>query len=82
LGNISYQFVGQRTDLVYDDATFSTVQKELASYHWVDVSLNFQVNSKIRIYGMIKNALNQMIVEQYGYKGMPVVISGGVELVI
>ncbi len=81
-GVISYQYVGKRYDLVYDDATFSTVQKELMPYHWVDMSVNFQVNKKLRLNLMVKNALNQKITEQFGYNGMPIVLTGGVALVI
>ena len=72
-GNVTYQYVGQRIDLVYDDATFATVQKDLSAYHWLDVSLNYQINKAISLNGMLKNVLNQSIVELYGYQGMPVV---------
>ena len=60
----------------------STVQKELSGYHWMDVSFNYQWNDKFRMHLMIKNALNQKIVELYGYNGVPVLFSGGVNLVI
>lgn len=80
--NVTYQYVGQRVDLVYDEAIYSTVQKELSGYHWMDVSFNYQWNDKFRIHLMVKNALNQKIVELYGYNGVPVLFSGGVGLVI
>ena len=80
--NVTYQYVGQRVDLVYDEAIYSTVQKELSGYHWMDVSFNYQWNDKFRMHLMVKNALNQKIVELYGYNGVPVLFSGGVGLVI
>lgn len=70
--NLTYQFVDKRIDLVYDDATFTTVQKDLNSYHWMDVSFSYQVHPKARINLLFKNVLNQKITELYGYSGVPV----------
>ena len=76
--HLTYQFVEKRIDLVYDDATFATVQKDLAAYHWVDLSFSYQVHSKARINLLFKNVLNQKITELYGYNGVPVMGQVGV----
>ncbi|MEY2792861.1 MAG: hypothetical protein RJA76_853 [Bacteroidota bacterium] len=79
-GNLTYQYVGRRIDLVFDEMSYSTIEKELKSYHWVDLSFAYQMNAKIRFNLLIKNILNQKIVELYGYNGLPVAISGGVDI--
>jgi len=79
---LNYQFVGKRTDLVYDESTYSSVKKELIAYHWMDVSFLFQSNARLRFHVMLKNGLNQKITELYGYNGMPLMVSGGIRLVI
>lgn len=78
----NYQFVGERTDLVYDEATYSSVKKELAAYHWMDIAFTYQLNNKWNFNVLLKNALNQKIVELYGYNGMPPMIMGGIRLAI
>lgn len=80
--SLNYQFVGKRTDLVYDEATYSSVKKELAAYHWMDISFTYQLDRKWNFNVLLKNALNQKIIELYGYNGMPMIVSGGVRFVI
>ncbi len=68
---LSNQFVGQRTDYFYDESTYSVQPNPMSAYVWTDISVHYQLNSKWKISALLKNALNQEIMEITGYSGQP-----------
>ncbi len=65
------QYVGQRTDYFYDESSYSVKANPMNGYLWTDLSINYQINRKWKLSGMLKNALNQEITEITGYSGQP-----------
>jgi len=65
------QYVGQRTDYFYDESSYSVKANPMDGYLWTDLSINYQINRKWKLSGMLKNALNQEITEITGYRGQP-----------
>jgi vitamin B12 transporter len=68
---LSNQYVGQRTDYFYDESTYSVQPNLMSAYVWTDISVHYQLNSKWKISALLKNALNQEIMEITGYRGQP-----------
>lgn len=68
---LTNQFVGQRTDYFYDESTYSVQPNPMSAYVWTDISVHYQLNSKWKISALLKNALNQEIMEITGYSGQP-----------
>jgi len=68
---LSNQFVGQRTDYFYDESTYSVQPNPMAAYIWTDISVHYQLNAKWKVSAVLKNALNQEIMEITGYSGQP-----------
>ncbi|MEY2760675.1 MAG: hypothetical protein RLZZ96_575 [Bacteroidota bacterium] len=65
------QYVGQRTDYFYDESSYSVKANPMNGYLWTDLSIHFQINRNWKLSGMLKNALNQEILEITGYSGQP-----------
>ncbi|MEY4309608.1 MAG: hypothetical protein RL422_1811 [Bacteroidota bacterium] len=68
---LSNQFVGQRTDYFYDESTYSVQPNPMSAYIWTDISIHYQINSQWKVSALLKNALNQEIMEITGYSGQP-----------
>ena len=68
---LSNQFVGQRTDYFYDESTYSVQPNPMSAYIWTDISVHYQINSQWKVSALLKNALNQEIMEITGYSGQP-----------
>jgi outer membrane cobalamin receptor len=43
----------------------------MAAYIWTDISVHYQLNAKWKVSAVLKNALNQEIMEITGYSGQP-----------
>ncbi len=65
------QYVGQRTDYFYDESSYSVKANPMDAYLWTDLSIHYQINKNWKLSGMLKNALNQEILEITGYSGQP-----------
>ena len=65
------QYVGQRTDYFYDEATYSVQPNPMSAYLWTDISIHYRINSTWKLSALLKNALNQEIMEITGYSGQP-----------
>jgi outer membrane cobalamin receptor len=65
------QYVGQRTDYFYDESSYSVQANPMDAYLWADLSIHYQINKNWKLSGMLKNALNQEILEITGYSGQP-----------
>ena len=63
------QFVGERKDYFYDESTYSTVPKVLKNYLWTEWQVGYQISKNLNASLMVKNLLDQEIVELYGYTG-------------
>jgi vitamin B12 transporter len=68
---LANQYVGQRTDYFYDEATYSVQPNPMSAYLWTDISIHYRINSKWKLSALLKNALNQEIMEITGYSGQP-----------
>mgnify|MGYP006185403519 FL=1 len=68
---LSNQLVGQRTDYFYDESSYSVQANPMEAYLWTDLSIHYQINKNWKLSGMLKNALNQQILEITGYSGQP-----------
>jgi vitamin B12 transporter len=65
------QYVGERTDYYYDDATYQTQSVILPGYVWTELQSTYALNKRWRVQALLKNVLNQMPTEIYGYSGQP-----------
>jgi vitamin B12 transporter len=63
------QYVGERTDYYYNDASYQTQGVTLASYVWTELQSTYSFSKHWRLQALVKNVLNQRPVEQYGYSG-------------
>ncbi len=63
------QFVGERKDYFFDESTYSTVPKVLKNYLWTEWQVGYQISKNLNASLMVKNLLDQEIVELYGYSG-------------
>lgn len=75
--SMAYQWVGERVDLVYNEATYQTVVKDLKGYTWLEASVGYQVNARAMFSVSGKNVLNKTFSEQYGYNGLPLFVQLG-----
>jgi vitamin B12 transporter len=66
---LSNQWLGDRTDYVYDEKVFSVVAKNLDAYYWTDWQLFYQMSGKVGLGLLVKNVFNRKIQELYGYNG-------------
>lgn len=69
--SIYTQYVGERTDYFYNDASYQTQGVTLASYVWTELQSTYSFSKHWRLQALVKNVLNQRPVEQYGYSGQP-----------
>ena len=69
--SIYAQYVGERTDYYYDDASYQTQDVTLGRYVWTELQSTYSFNKHWRLQALVKNVLNQRPVEQYGYSGQP-----------
>jgi len=65
------QYVGKRVDYFYDDASFQTKEVGLAQYVWTELQASYAFSARWRMQAILKNVLNQLPQEQYGYSGQP-----------
>lgn len=65
------QYIGNRPDYYYDDASFQTKEVNLKAYSWTELQVSYALNSPWRIQLLWKNVLNQTSEELYGYSGQP-----------
>jgi outer membrane cobalamin receptor len=65
------QYVGERTDYYYDDASYQTQSVTLAGYIWTEFQSTYSFSKHWRLQALVKNVFNQALVEQYGYSGQP-----------
>jgi vitamin B12 transporter len=65
------QYVGERTDYYYDDATYQTQSVNLPGYVWTELQSTYALNKRWRVQAILKNVMNQMPTEMYGYSGQP-----------
>ena len=63
------QFVGERKDYFYDESTYSTLPTVLKNYLWTEWQVGYQISKNLNASLMVKNLLDQEIVELYGYTG-------------
>jgi vitamin B12 transporter len=63
------QYVGERPDYYYDDATYQTQGVTLSGYVWTELQSTYVLNKQWRVQALLKNLLNQAPVELYGYSG-------------
>ncbi len=65
------QYVGERRDYYFDDATYSTRGVDLKGYVWMEMQASYALSKHWKLQLMAKNVLNQRIVELVGYSGQP-----------
>lgn len=65
------QYVGNRTDYYFDDATYQTKDVQLAAYVWSELQISYAVHPRWRLQALAKNLLNQAPIEIFGYAGQP-----------
>jgi vitamin B12 transporter len=63
------QFVGERKDYFYDESVYSSVPKNLKSYVWTEFRIAYQISKNLSSSLMVKNLMNQEVVELFGYTG-------------
>ncbi len=69
--SIYTQYVGERTDYYYDDASYQTQDVTLGRYVWTELQSTYSFHKHWRLQALMKNVLIQRPVEQYGYSGQP-----------
>lgn len=65
------QYVGDRMDYYFDDASYQTQEVALKGYVWTELQSSYALTAKWRLQILLKNVLNQAPVELYGYSGQP-----------
>ncbi len=65
------QYVGERTDYYFDDASYQTQRVILPGYVWTELQSTYALNKRWRVQALLKNVLNQIPTEIYGYSGQP-----------
>ncbi|MEN9386629.1 MAG: hypothetical protein RLZZ185_1370, partial [Bacteroidota bacterium] len=65
------QYVGDRLDYYFDNATYQTKEVVLDGYVWTELQSSYALSAKWRVQVLLKNVLNQAPVELYGYSGQP-----------
>ncbi|MFT5762066.1 MAG: vitamin B12 transporter, partial [Polaribacter sp.] len=66
--SLAYKSIGERTGRYYDAATFTTVEKQLATYQLLDINANYKLlNDKVVFFGSLTNLLNEDYEETIGY---------------
>lgn len=65
------QYIGDRLDYYYDDASYQTKGVTLKGYVWTELQSSYALTAKWRVQVLLKNVLNQAPVELYGYSGQP-----------
>jgi len=65
------QYVGDRMDYYFDDASYQTQEVALKGYVWTELQSSYSLTAKWRIQILLKNVLNQAPMELYGYSGQP-----------
>lgn len=63
------QFVGERKDYFYDESVYSSVPKTLKSYVWTEIQLGCRISKNLNASLLIKNVMDQDVVELFGYTG-------------
>ncbi|WP_165796015.1 TonB-dependent receptor plug domain-containing protein [Siphonobacter curvatus] len=59
--------LGKRSDRFYNGETFQTELVELKPYTTLDVYAEYQINTFLRVYGDVRNLLNEQYFDSYGY---------------
>lgn len=67
--SVSAQLVGERRDYFYDESIYSSVPKNLKSYLWTEFHVGYILSKNLTATAMIKNLLDQEVVELFGYTG-------------
>jgi vitamin B12 transporter len=65
------QYVGDRLDYYYDDASYQTKEVTLKGYVWTELQSSYALSANWRVQVLLKNVFNQAPVELYGYSGQP-----------
>jgi vitamin B12 transporter len=65
------QYVGDRRDYYFDDASYSTRGVDLKGYVWMEVQASYAATKRLKVQLLAKNVLNQQIIELVGYSGQP-----------
>ncbi|RXK49684.1 TonB-dependent receptor plug domain-containing protein [Aquirufa rosea] len=66
-----HHWQARRVDMVYDEALFSVVSKDLSAYLWSEIQSSYQLNRHVQMNLLIKNLYHQKFVESYGYSTQP-----------
>ncbi|MFT4033748.1 MAG: TonB-dependent receptor, partial [Siphonobacter sp.] len=59
--------VGQRPDQFYNSATYQTEIVNLNAYHTLDIYAEYRINGMFRVYGDIRNLMDEQYYDIYGY---------------
>ncbi|WP_420155677.1 TonB-dependent receptor plug domain-containing protein, partial [Siphonobacter sp.] len=59
--------LGKRSDRFYNGETFQTELVELKPYTTLDVYADYQINTFLRVYGDVRNLLDEQYFDSYGY---------------
>jgi len=66
--NLSYQYVGNRSDAYFDGGTFATVPVKLDAYQLVNFMIKHElIKNRMSVFGTATNIFNEDFVETVGY---------------
>ena len=66
--NLSYQYVGNRSDAYFDGGTFATVPVKLDAYQLVNFTVKHElIKNRMSVFGTATNIFNEDFVETVGY---------------
>lgn len=78
--NINGQFVGQRSDLFFNNQTFTNDEVELDSYLLLDARLRYSfMDERLSIFASVNNILNASYTEVYGFNTRGTHFKGGLK---
>ena len=78
--NLIYKFVGERTDLYYNNKTFKPIELTLDPYHIVDTYIQCKPQPKLTLFADVKNVFNENYVDAIGYTTKGINFNVGVKV--
>jgi vitamin B12 transporter len=62
-----YKYTGDRSELVYNEATFKSEPVALKHYNLVDLHVEANITKQLNLYGDLQNVLNEKYIDWVGY---------------
>ena len=65
--NLAFNYIGQRDDAWYNEATWSTVDEKMDAYYTLNIAASYWVLESVQVFGRIENILDEDYEFPVGY---------------